>query len=203
MTMAAAAIAWLAVNRQIKSNEEIATSERNELLSLVRDDLRLVCHAIKLVWKGANLALHDEQDQKIRSWRLTTVLAFLNYMPDQRHVERIREDAGRLGPLNERRVDHVVFCLKEIARVTDAYCKAPPPGQDSERFQLRMLRSMRDWFSLFAREISNFDSELGSIFDEMPRADLSSQTPVSFYEREWEDALRDEDWLKRSRHRDD
>jgi hypothetical protein len=200
MTIVAALIAWSAVDRQTKSARAIAESEKTELLALLREDLDLICRAANLVWLGANRALEGDPLEEITRWRYTNVLTFITFLPTKADVERIAEASKGLSPLSRRRFDGIMFCLRELSRVTNAYTGAPPQGHDAMRFKTRMLKSMQLWFSILAREVGRFDSVLEQIFKDTTRVEIGGPTFSDKFDDEWQSAIDDEDWIRR-KHR--
>lgn len=108
-TIGTALIAWFAVDRQIRSNVELADKGRTELLPLVRQDVENICLPLKFLWQCANLTLQDEDNEKITGFRIANVFIAINYLAEPIQIERLASNATSLGPINERRIDQVLF----------------------------------------------------------------------------------------------
>lgn len=198
MTILAALIAWLAVDRQIRTTKEIADRERNEMRLLIRQDVENYCHAVRLVWRAANRALEEEESQAVRDWRCMNVLIFLDRLTELHQLEQIAEEAKSLGPLSARTMATVVWAHKELARISEAYGKEPPLGQDRMRFQTRLLRTMQSWFLLISQELGAFEPQFAKMFVGLSQINGSDRAPLATqYEEEWQSALDDEDWIRR------
>jgi hypothetical protein len=95
MTLAAAVLAWFAVQRQIIASREIAHADRLEAWENVREDLEDVIVGIEVFWISVDhaMALPKAAAEKRVDYRLTSVIEYTNQLPDPAQIDAMDEAA--------------------------------------------------------------------------------------------------------------
>lgn len=189
MTLIAAGIAWLAVQRQIESGREIASLRETDAWLSLKDDLNHDTLGINLFWKSVDRALLEQANIKVRKWRYTNVIEYLNYIPDKSQIENYQSAATDFIATRRRRISTIAMILTELERHGQAYARGPDANHDEDKWRRRRLESIRRYLTLLARQIDKLDTSLGSIVVDRIKAELDDTSVAERYDVLWNETI--------------
>ena len=180
----AAWIAWLAVQRQIRHAEELATAREKEALEVIRVELKHIVMIINVLWRAVDFALKPGQEPTIRQRRESLVRRAFDLPSPRDNIAVIKELSQYVGPLPRRILALIVH---EIEAFYDGLSRqrienAEPNFDTTLRWVRRFCTRVEMLISLIDRQLVRVLEQRTR--DEIPYGDESPEF-VALAEATW------------------
>jgi hypothetical protein len=160
----AAWIAWLAIQRQLRHDEELATAHERANLKAILLEMKDLFETLNEIWRAIDIALLPEQTEQQRRHRIAVAKATMMTLPAELQLAELQTLtdalAKEINPLKRGQYIRVWQAINWIYRAREE--KEIAPDNDDGRFQLSMIRIH---LSHLDRYILAFDPETGGVFD--------------------------------------
>jgi hypothetical protein len=169
----AAWIAWLAIQLQLRHDEELASSSERAALEAARVILREeFLETFNAAWRAMDLALLKDQDQKIRQRRRSVAQAALKLLPDLNALSPVEELLSNVGPMEKRKLALVLASIRWV------YQEKGRERQEELGGIQMLFQVTRIMLSHLHRYLLDFDPALASIFKDRTMTNVN-HTPVA------------------------
>jgi hypothetical protein len=188
MTLAAAAAAWFAVQRQINAQIEIARQNETEVWQVLRDDLQEIAYRIDFFWRSVDRSLEPAESDQIRDWRQSNVIEFVNELPDASEIAQIEKGASSLGPHRRRRVMLLMFVITELRRKAEHFALgSKQAGVDLVKWRAGRTKPLQILLTVFGRELGRLDPDLAATFMGRTHAEIDDRSRREQLEAMWQE----------------
>jgi hypothetical protein len=176
MALIGAGVAWLAVHRQIKSQESVfektvaandALARRREsaVFTVLKKDMEIQLAAIDLIWKSIDLALSDERSAFLNI-RIGNAMMNIHLLPAKVAIDQLTRQSRGLDPIKEREFIPIASYLLNCDGLRPTIDSGPVGEETGQQFQLRVMKIIRIFFTRIAAGMKFFDPESAKMFDE-------------------------------------
>ncbi len=169
----AAWIAWLAIQRQLRQDQDIAMARERSALDgarvILREDFLATFNA---VWRAIDLALLENQDARIQQRRRSLAQTALTMLPDLKGLTPLEELLVNLGPIEKRKLALVLTAIRWVYQERGRERREEMGGA---KMMLQVTRIMLSHLHFY---LTAFDPALAAIFTQRTKADVT-HTPVA------------------------
>jgi hypothetical protein len=162
-TIFAGVIAWLAVQRQIESNRQLAKEREQDTYEVICAELRPFVDLYVQVWRALEYAIAGDAERKHAG--ISLIKAFAMNLAVEDRAKKLEELAVELDPKRKRKLVDVIQTFKML----DQILKRTSNTVEEQHFWLLNTKTM---LSHFERALTDFDPVSAALFDPFAKAPL-------------------------------